>query len=259
MLNKVLKRKLNSNEGASLMVALLFFIMCATIGSVILAAATASSGRLAKLVKEDQKYYTSTSAASLLTEILSVSDTKKNEVVIRMTYDDNSNPPLTNKLRVGDSYVDFKVQNKLLVPDMIYESLNQTPVNFKEDKMKEIFTTSQTDKKRSDEMKYTAARDASITFDGDNKTLDCDVHFYMNKDLDILVVLEPKNDAPAGESDESNKINLWFYAIKKMDGSITEYTDVSGTRNVRMNTYTVQWREPVIAKGKLNISSGGGS
>lgn len=43
------KQKLRSQEGASLMVALLFFVMCAAVGSVILAAASSSSGRISNL------------------------------------------------------------------------------------------------------------------------------------------------------------------------------------------------------------------
>ena len=64
------KKKLKSNEGASLMVALLFFVMCATVGSIILAAATASSGRLANLKKEEQTYYSLSSAAKLFSELM---------------------------------------------------------------------------------------------------------------------------------------------------------------------------------------------
>ena len=43
------EQKLRSQEGASLMVALLFFVMCAAVGSMILAAASSSSGRISGL------------------------------------------------------------------------------------------------------------------------------------------------------------------------------------------------------------------
>lgn len=44
-IRRQLHNKLHSESGASLMVALLFFILCATVGSVVLAAASSSAGR----------------------------------------------------------------------------------------------------------------------------------------------------------------------------------------------------------------------
>ena len=60
------QRKLQDRSGATLTVALLFFIMCAATGSVILAAATTSTGRLAELQASDQNYYAVVSAAKLI-------------------------------------------------------------------------------------------------------------------------------------------------------------------------------------------------
>lgn len=60
------QRKLCDRSGATLTVALLFFIMCAAAGSVILAAATASTGRLSQLQASDQNYYAVVSAAKLI-------------------------------------------------------------------------------------------------------------------------------------------------------------------------------------------------
>lgn len=60
------QRKLQDRSGATLTVALLFFIMCAAAGSVILASATTSTGRLAELKASDQNYYAVVSAAKLL-------------------------------------------------------------------------------------------------------------------------------------------------------------------------------------------------
>lgn len=64
-------RKLKSERGATLSMALLLFMVCAVVGGVILAAATASGGRLSQLAEMDQRYYSVTSAAKLLGEELS--------------------------------------------------------------------------------------------------------------------------------------------------------------------------------------------
>lgn len=60
------QRKLHDRSGATLTVALLFFVMCAAAGSVILAAATTSTGRLSQLQASDQNYYAVVSAAKLI-------------------------------------------------------------------------------------------------------------------------------------------------------------------------------------------------
>ena len=61
-----LKQKLKSQTGASITFALLLFLVCAVIGSVVLTAGTAASGRMSELAKSDQRYYSVTSAARLL-------------------------------------------------------------------------------------------------------------------------------------------------------------------------------------------------
>lgn len=61
-----LKRKLTSQSGASITYALLLFLVCAVVSSVVLAAGTAASGRMSQSVESDQRYYAVTSAAEFL-------------------------------------------------------------------------------------------------------------------------------------------------------------------------------------------------
>lgn len=68
--DSAITHKVRSTDGASLSIALLLFLVCAVVGSVVLAAATAASGRLAKMAEMDQRYYSVTSAAELLAEEL---------------------------------------------------------------------------------------------------------------------------------------------------------------------------------------------
>lgn len=53
-------------RGASILIALLFFLVCATVGAVVLTAATVTTGQLVALEKSQQAYYSTTSAAELL-------------------------------------------------------------------------------------------------------------------------------------------------------------------------------------------------
>jgi len=61
-----LRQKLTSQSGASITYALLLFLVCAVVSSVVLAAGTAASGRMSKSVENDERYYSVTSAAEFL-------------------------------------------------------------------------------------------------------------------------------------------------------------------------------------------------
>lgn len=59
-------KKMTNTSGASIFIALLFFLMCSLAGSVVLTAASSSAGRLANLKEDEQSYYSVVSAAKLL-------------------------------------------------------------------------------------------------------------------------------------------------------------------------------------------------
>ncbi len=67
---QTIRKKLKSEDGASLMLALLFFVICAMVASVILAAATAAAGRISKLEETDRNRLAMECAASILEEQL---------------------------------------------------------------------------------------------------------------------------------------------------------------------------------------------
>ena len=59
-------------RGASILIALFYFLVCAMVGAVVLTAATVTTGQLAALEKSQQAYYSTTSAAELLRDALSI-------------------------------------------------------------------------------------------------------------------------------------------------------------------------------------------
>lgn len=69
MMNKISK-KLRSEKGASITFALLIFLVCAVVSSAVLVAATAASGRVSQEAEMDQRYYSVTSAAEILKELI---------------------------------------------------------------------------------------------------------------------------------------------------------------------------------------------
>lgn len=62
------REKLHSRTGASLLIALLFFLVAMTVGAVVLTAASANAGRIQKNRQEQQNYLAVASAAGLLRE-----------------------------------------------------------------------------------------------------------------------------------------------------------------------------------------------
>lgn len=63
---KLLRNKLNSNRGASLILALSFFLICAVIGGIILASASTNAGRVNAMRQEQEAYYAVSAAAVLV-------------------------------------------------------------------------------------------------------------------------------------------------------------------------------------------------
>ena len=99
-MNRV-KRKLKNQTGASITFALLLFLVCAVLSSVIIVAATAASGRMSKIAETDQRYYAVTSAAELLKNLFkephdTVSVVEVIETPYTITYTDGvADPPVT--------------------------------------------------------------------------------------------------------------------------------------------------------------------
>jgi hypothetical protein len=86
-----MKNKLINESGASIIIALLFFLICTAVGASIFAAAKANSSRLALQRKTEQAYLTVRSAAELIADTI----TKPGEAfavhtVTETTYSDGS-------------------------------------------------------------------------------------------------------------------------------------------------------------------------
>ena len=79
----MIRKKLKSNIGASITFALLLFLVCSVVGSIILTSATAASGRLSGLAKSDERYYAVTSAAQLFRDALLGGEEQREMVVTR--------------------------------------------------------------------------------------------------------------------------------------------------------------------------------
>ena len=97
-----IKEKLQSSKGASLIIALVFMLFCAMVGSAVLAAATANGGRVAALKSDQQDYLNQRSAATLLQDELTISEPL---LVITKT------TTTTTRYTVGDGGVTTQIGN----------------------------------------------------------------------------------------------------------------------------------------------------
>lgn len=88
---RAIQKKIQSQRGASITFALLLFLVCAVLSSVVIVAATTASGRMSRLAETDQRYYAVTSAAELLRDVMkekTVSIVKVTKSYSTVTYRD---------------------------------------------------------------------------------------------------------------------------------------------------------------------------
>ena len=111
-----IKEKLRSSKGASLIIALVFMLFCAMIGSAVLAAATANGGRIAALKSDQQEYLNQRSAATLLSDELQINRPKltvEKKEVVRTTYTVSDGGVLTPTGSTTTKTINFKVNGNV--------------------------------------------------------------------------------------------------------------------------------------------------
>lgn len=70
-------KRLHSQKGSSLIISIVFFMLCFFVGGAVLAAATANGGRIANLKSDRKAYYLQRSAAMELQDQLSLAGSEK--------------------------------------------------------------------------------------------------------------------------------------------------------------------------------------
>lgn len=248
--SSLFKNKMRSESGATLMTALLFFIMCAVCGSVILAAASAAAGRMSRQQSSDQAYYTVTSAAKLLRDEIDGETVTVRKVVESTTGSDGTES-------TGDASYTY-------APDA-------TPGN----------TLMETAVQHFIEASDTAASDTAVftrelTFTPDtamlsagstvqaalsNANLKAYALFSMDDRYNVQIVISDKAIAAAdGKVDTTSLAADQYYVILKLasdkqeteDTDVTEEKDTDGnvtsTKTTVTTTTVLAWKGAVIEK-----------
>ena len=229
-MKKTILAKLKSESGASLMAALLFFIMCATVGSIILAAATASSGRLAGLKRNEQDHYAVNSAADLFSEIL-----KDKKVILRISARTNSEGSTTvSYMNPADPESAIDPTNVLLAKlvNMVYP--NPT------------YTGTFPNYVAADLDSFSGNVPVNLTVAGDdNAGLNVTAAVSMNPALDLLVEIK--------STDGAETVKVRYTAVVDQKETIEEHnmnntSDKSGDQRqtTYVKTYTIYWTNPVF-------------
>lgn len=104
---RTIKKKIRSEQGATLSMAMLLFLVCAIVGGVILAAATAAGGRLSLKADMDKRYYSVSSAVQFLAENLEGEEITIDQIMVDTYETDGLTPPPATPS--ADAEYDFRV------------------------------------------------------------------------------------------------------------------------------------------------------
>lgn len=108
-----MKQKLYAQRGATIMAALLFFLVAAVCGSIILAAATATASRITTQAEDARAYYSLTSAAQLVRDDLMNSRWK---VVVKQT---KSGASIARSYTISALDRNGNEDTKTFIPDLL--------------------------------------------------------------------------------------------------------------------------------------------
>ena len=123
---QAVKKKLSSRRGASLTFALLIFLVCAVVGSVVLTAGTAAAGRMSQIAEMDQRYYSVNSAARLLIDLIDGDEVTIVRTAVTKTETDGSKTVSTEyAYRLKDENTDNKIENLPTFPSLTTEAAYQ--------------------------------------------------------------------------------------------------------------------------------------
>ena len=120
-----IRNKIRSESGASLAAALLFFIVCAVVGSIIIAVAMSSAGRMSGITSADNQRYALESARSLIEEtMLSDPEDSETDPMKRSYYEnvsdvDSEDSP-TKTLNPESAQITSLNQMKLQMAESLY-------------------------------------------------------------------------------------------------------------------------------------------
>ena len=241
--------KLHSRTGASMLIALLFFLVAMTVGAVVLTAASANAVRVKRNQQEQQKYLAVASAAELVKEDLKeesftgIYDDVEEEIR-SLEYDEEGKPHIKvsreywKQFNSGDTKV--STDSKLL--------------STCEDVFKRIYDSTLPEGTRnrlawSGELSNAVFKLNFSAVNIPNVTGELRVQAIGDWTYGLTVVLQAKE--PGEEEEPGSNITTIYFApnIKTEHRDEVKIIDSDTTQYITHHITTVTWAEPIITKG----------
>lgn len=265
---KKTRKKLTSRAGASLGISLLLFLVCAVLGSVILTAGTTTLGRVYSVSDSDQRYYSVTSAAELLSKEL----TGKQVTITRTKVSEEGKPDeYTMKVQTAvptDAIVDEKKVVIMVQKDAI--PISEPPTTRGVDTSTMSFLTARTVELMFGKNTFTAADamdfsfaesvyvpEAAVEFIVSHKDkqtgtplekLKADGTYLMKQDGTLIITVSSKDDAEKTDY----TLTLTLTPIFDEQTSVSRSTEYDSgapvTKTTTTKTSTVEWEVGGISK-----------
>lgn len=230
---QAIRNKIRSRRGASLTFALLLFLVCAVVGSVVLVAGTAASGRMSQIAEMDQRYYSVNSAARLLIDTIdgkevTIIETKPEDASASYAFGDGTK--VDEALPIAKEAALFYIQNN--------NTIQRKRINEENDnRLPLTLTVSGKDRLT-----------VNIKEEIDGSARDTDGSFLNENGAMILTVEQQENKADK----KSYAMNLLFNADEKHFVEVKR--DGSGMVTETATTFKVTWHIQdirIVGAGRL--------
>lgn len=258
-----IKRKLRSQRGASMLLAMVFLMFCLFIGGSVLAAATANGSRVEHLKNDQQDYLSQRSAMLLMSELLVGKDGKELQVMITdvtkvTTPADGSEATTDRTVTISCPTLDADA-TPTAVQKMLFTA---SALNYLND------ANTPTPEKPLTADDFTFSKNVGITTVPSEGGLTGTITVALSvasgeaggtattiPDLPLSYTIS-ETDLTLTVTGTSSSIRL------VMDGSIgegNENTVTVGNTTTTTKTTVVRWSKPVIEKGEVAPTEGGAS
>ena len=253
-----IRDRIGNENGASLVVAILFFVLCGVGASVILAAASATAGKMKKVPEADQKRFAVESAAGFLRDELKDSKTKVTITDVKVDDERASgeNPTYSLAYSWGDNTTTGTDSILGACVDQTYVSLEEEDDSSKSGQETKADQASQTENTASDEF-HLSIKTTKGTSETDLSQLQTAVSFSMDSGYNIKAVIKDTQTQKEHEEDRCERL-LTVPAKSDMDETVDveefEETDDEGnvtdewTVTTTTRVTTIYWERGTIER-----------
>ena len=237
-----MKQKLHAQQGATITAALLFFLVAAVCGSIILGAATATLSRITTQAEDARAYYSLTSAAQLVRNDLLQS---RWEVTVTQT---DAGSSLTKTYAIKALNQDGEADTKTFIPNLLTH-VNDNASLFGPSTVLQISTT----KEGGTALPLVYAEPDQIDFE----SLFTDYNSGANTKLRIRMTIDPTGFDASGNQqfhntfkDSDNKTRQVYWLELTLDSVKVPsgFVDNTDEHDVGKITFQVGWDNASIRK-----------